>query len=446
MNPGIASCPWRSITFVFGPIIGLMSPALPSACTRSPLIAIASASGRASSTVTMCPFVSTRSAGGACAVPPRCAWEVSVPTSTENAVRQKRVFRMPKIIAATCSWIGAVSSPGSSPPRVSGATSRGKEAFEVPAQDQRPVFGADARAGHGTHLRFIDVLLPAAREERRVRAEEQARRSDDGHRAAEDRFERERGVKARPAVGARRIEMDGLALIRRYQCFAEEAGAEVRDDHRHLRKSGGDASQREWIAEPKIEAVRQSQLLPHADGQHAAVHEHGGAVRGGCLEHALDRLVIDPIPVHRGKEADAAHVELLQRAVERRVGGTADRVVHEEADEPLRVMRHRFSDGNGVARDARDQRGARNIVAIELGDPAIAQFGWRAGSVPLEPGREGFGPAALGSEQFEESRRKEMAMRVVDHLLRIILELTATGFRLRRGPGPPSCEPRWVSN
>ena len=72
MNPGMASCPCRSITFVDGPDESrLISAAVPSASIRSPLTAIASASGRASSTVTMRPLVRTRSAGGACARPPR---------------------------------------------------------------------------------------------------------------------------------------------------------------------------------------------------------------------------------------------------------------------------------------------------------------------------------------------------------------------------------------
>ena len=47
MKPGMASCPCRSITWVLGPIIGLISAAVPSAWIRSLLIAIASASGLA---------------------------------------------------------------------------------------------------------------------------------------------------------------------------------------------------------------------------------------------------------------------------------------------------------------------------------------------------------------------------------------------------------------
>src|SRR5258706_7280931 len=102
MNPGMASWPCRSITCVEGPVIFLISSAVPSAWMRSLLIAIAAASGRLSSTVTMRPLVRTRSAGGACAVPPTRwarAWEESPPTITAKANKYAAVFRMREIIA-----------------------------------------------------------------------------------------------------------------------------------------------------------------------------------------------------------------------------------------------------------------------------------------------------------------------------------------------------------
>jgi hypothetical protein len=84
---------------VFGPIIGLISAADPSAWMRSPLTAIASTSGLASSTVTMRPLVRTRSAGGACAVPPRCARACteSIATTNANTRRERALFRMARL-------------------------------------------------------------------------------------------------------------------------------------------------------------------------------------------------------------------------------------------------------------------------------------------------------------------------------------------------------------
>jgi hypothetical protein len=63
IRPGMAVCPARSITSVFGPTYAAISSLVPRAAIRSPRMAMACASGRASSTVTILPFRNTSVAG-----------------------------------------------------------------------------------------------------------------------------------------------------------------------------------------------------------------------------------------------------------------------------------------------------------------------------------------------------------------------------------------------
>jgi len=83
-------------------------------------------------------------------------------------------------------------------------------------------------------------------------------------------------------------------------------------------------------------------------------------------------------------------------------------------------------DGNGdaifIARDAGDQGTARDVMAIEFGDPAIGERLRRAGLLPAELRGDGTGAIRLiGSQAFllreglEESLREEVAMRVIQH-------------------------------
>ena len=82
-------------------------------------------------------------------------------------------------------------------------------------------------------LRVVDRLLPAARKERRVGAEQQPVRPGDGERLPEHRSS------VRPGwYFIQPFELDVSrwmlrALVGRHQRFAEQAGAEVRHDHRH---------------------------------------------------------------------------------------------------------------------------------------------------------------------------------------------------------------------
>jgi hypothetical protein len=81
------------------------------------------------------------------------------------------------------------------------------------------------------------------------------------------------------------------------------------------------------------------------------------------------------------------------------------------------MVRDGFRDRDRVARHAGDERGAPDVVAIELHDPAIAELGGRARRIPLQAERDLVRAAGVGREQLEETRREEMAMRVVDHAM-----------------------------
>ena len=84
-------------------------------------------------------------------------------------------------------------------------------------------------------------------------------------------------------------------------------------------------------------------------------------------------------------------------------GTVGRRVVHEEADEARRVTRHRFGDRRSVARDARDQRGARDALSIELGDPAIREAGDAAGRLPSERAAIASAPRPSAGQQLEKA-------------------------------------------
>src|SRR5256885_11706408 len=118
---------------------------------------------------------------------------------------------------------------------------------------------AGAHRADDALLLLVDAGLPAAREEGRVGAEEQARGADDGERGLEYAFQRLAGLEPRPAVRARRVEMDRGTLVRRDERFAKEARAEMRHDDGHLGKRERGARQRQRIAEAEVEAARQSQ-------------------------------------------------------------------------------------------------------------------------------------------------------------------------------------------
>lgn len=212
--------------------------------------------------------------------------------------------------------------------------------------------------------------------------------------------------------------MDVRALFRGHERLAEHPGAEVRHDHRHSRKARGGRGERERIAEAEIERRRESQLLSDADGQHAAVREdHGAVIRRG-REDVPHAFVVQPVSVHRRKEADAAKALLAERLREPPGDGSLRRVEHEKSDKPGRIPAYRRRDGLLVTRNARDEGGPVHGVAVESGDPPIGQLVRGAGIVPSKP--VGYCTGALGfrkidqpsRQELEKAGREEMAMDV----------------------------------
>ena len=79
-----------------------------------------------------------------------------------------------------------------------------------------------------------------------------------------------------------------------------------------------------------------------------------------------------------------------------------------------------------VARDAGDHRRTRDLVAIELGDPAIGERIGRPGRVPSEQGRDhrrviaGSDVTTILGEDLQEPGGEEVAMDVADLHARIL--------------------------
>jgi putative phosphoesterase len=210
--------------------------------------------------------------------------------------------------------------------------------------------------------------------------------------------------------------MNRRTLVGCHKGFAEESGAEVRNDDGHVGMSEPDPRHRQRIAETQVEAAGQTQLLAYSHGQHAAMHEHDSLVLRRGPKHTVDGVIVHTVAVHRRKEADAADVEIAQRALQDGLGGRLRRVVHEEADEAIGMVRDRFRDGRGIAGNARDQRRALNVVTIELCDPPVSELGRGTWRIPLETRRQRLGTTAVWREELEEPRREEMAMCVVKHV------------------------------
>ena len=190
----------------------------------------------------------------------------------------------------------------------------------------------------------------------------------------------------------------------------KQAGAEVRDDDRHLRMAERDRVQIERVAEADVERARQPELLAHADRQHAAVHEHRRARRR--------RRDVEDAPSRDRPESSSGAWRGTgrSRAGRRRaiaVGGLRGgvrlrRIHHEEADEPLAMTADGGGDRRRVARHARDQRRARHLMAIELRDPAIGE---RLRPFPARPSPAWPAPHRRRAARRTASRRNDSARR-----------------------------------
>ena len=163
------------------------------------------------------------------------------------------------------------------------------------------------------------------------------------------------------------------------------------------------ARNRQRIAEPHVEGGLQSELLPDADRQHPAMHEHGGIMRDRRLEHCRNRIVLQPVAVHRGEEGDATHLLLAQRVGEPRRGIWRQRIEHEESDEARRILRHRRGDRGLVAGNAGDEHASRDRMSIELRDPAIRERFGSSRRFPPETGGNGVSAACLPESRSNPS-------------------------------------------
>ena len=179
-------------------------------------------------------------------------------------------------------------------------------------------------------------------------------------------------VVGHPPVGARRVEVHVRAEIGDEQRFAKQPGAEVRNDERHAGMVGGQRVKIEGIAVAHVEAARQVRAF---SGRRRTARRSARTPRcRDVLRRQLDDLlharVVQRIPLHRGKQADAPQAELVERALGPRRRIRSGRVEHEEADEARRMPRDRRRHRRFVARDAGDERRARRRPAIELAAPS----------------------------------------------------------------------------
>src|SRR5215831_4996384 len=173
MKPGIASCPPRSITLVEGPTKRATSASVPTKTILPADVAIACASGSRSSTVTMRPLRSTRSAGVCTAV-----WLViRTPAATTMSSAVASVAVMDRVIAVKINPLRILLSSPDEP--------LGDEEVRHGQYGQRA--GADVR-------RAKPVLLNERAHHGRARAEARVERGDDRTKrraAARDRHVRD---------------------------------------------------------------------------------------------------------------------------------------------------------------------------------------------------------------------------------------------------------------
>ena len=258
------------------------------------------------------------------------------------------------------------------------------------------IFVLDIRAhANGVERGFlflVDLAIPAAREERRVRAEDQTIGSDDVERGLEDLLERQSRRVLDPRVRARRVEMHVGTAVREHQRFAQHAGAEVRNDDRHRRmlqreRRAGRADCRSgcrtWLGRPSFLRMPTDSTPQCANtATRSTVPPRRDAASSNTSATAR---IVQGVAVHRGEQADRAQpfVERALRVVDRVL---ARRIEHEEADEAIGIVRDGQRDRVGIAGQARDQRRPLHAVLVELGDPARAERVAGLGKLPAEPG------------------------------------------------------------
>ena len=182
----------------------------------------------------------------------------------------------------------------------------------------------------------------------------------------------------------------------------------------------GDEGKR--IAQPDVEPAWQPEFLSHADGQHAAVNKHRRArVVGRDVKDLQCPLIVESVPVHGGEQADTPQPQTAQGSFRPLLGILACWIHHEPADEPIRVLCHSDRDRFLVPRHARHEGHPRDIVLVQLCNPAVCEV--RGFTRRLPPQHRGYGAhrfsgcqiALVSRQGLEESRREEMTMCVVNH-------------------------------
>jgi hypothetical protein len=152
------------------------------------------------------------------------------------------------------------------------------------------------------------------------------------------------------------------------------------------------------------------------------VHEDHAPATGRGGKDGIDRWIVETHVVHGREQADRRERRVLERPIESRRRVWRRRVEHERAHEPRRVTRDRRRHRLLIARHARDQHGARDLMLVELGDPALGERRVLTGRIPAEPRGQGLGRLTrrrrreIAGERAKERRGEEVTMRVADHL------------------------------
>src|SRR6266567_4455444 len=102
-----------------------------------------------------------------------------------------------------------------------------KNSMKIVMEDEAGGGLVDTDLVQGLGLRLKDGSMPAAREERRIRSEEEAVGPYQVEGAAKDAAEVEVGLIAHPVVGAGGVEVDVGAKIAEHEHLAEKACTEV---------------------------------------------------------------------------------------------------------------------------------------------------------------------------------------------------------------------------
>src|SRR5665213_4147935 len=114
---------------------------------------------------------------------------------------------------------------------VDDVVSDGHNSQEIFAEDGPRVRLAGSDLIEGSRLIFEDRVVPAPREKRRIRSEQQPMGPRDFQRMPENLTHGEMpGLVTDPVIGAGRVQIDVRALVGQHQGLPKEARAEVRHD------------------------------------------------------------------------------------------------------------------------------------------------------------------------------------------------------------------------